>query len=56
MTTPAQHIHDSLNTGPLTHFDTAVLVVLGFSCLFAFFRGFVREILSLSFPARLSDR
>lgn len=31
----------------LNMFDLAVLVVLGFSSLFAFFRGFVREILSL---------
>ena len=31
----------------LNIFDAAVLAVLGLSCLFAFFRGFVREILSL---------
>lgn len=30
-----------------TYFDLAVLGVMGLSCLFAFFRGFVREILSL---------
>lgn len=28
-------------------FDAAVAIILGLSCLFAFFRGFVREILSL---------
>ncbi|MBV8938721.1 MAG: CvpA family protein [Alphaproteobacteria bacterium] len=30
-----------------TYFDAAVLGVMALSCLFAFFRGFVREILSL---------
>lgn len=28
-------------------FDITVIAILGFSCLFAFFRGFVKEILSL---------
>jgi membrane protein required for colicin V production len=31
----------------LTYFDLAVLSVMVLSCLFAFFRGFVRELLSL---------
>ena len=31
----------------LNLFDATVLGILALSCLFAFFRGFVREILSL---------
>lgn len=30
-----------------TYFDATVLSIMGLSCLFAFFRGFVKEILSL---------
>lgn len=30
-----------------TYFDAAVLGIMAFSCLFAFFRGFVKEVLSL---------
>ncbi len=33
--------------GAFSYFDITVLAIMGLSCLFAFFRGFVKEILSL---------
>lgn len=45
----AQEIADAINTSStITAFDWVVMIVVGLSALLALFRGFVREVLSLS--------